>query len=98
MPDGAVSKSRAGGPPADRAAIISAVRGFLGETRPTEAQQLEEGTNLFDSGLLDSLGIVSLIVFLEQRFGCSLSYEDLTEEHLRSLSAIADLIAKQRTP
>ena len=56
---------------------------------------IQPDTNLFDIEILDSLVIVSMVVFLEERFSCSLDYEDLTEENLGSLAAITDLVMRK---
>lgn len=50
--------------------------------------------NLFESGVLDSLQIIVLFSFVESEFGISLSFDDLTEENLKSVNAIADLIGR----
>ena len=50
-------------------------------------------TDLLATGLLDSVGIVELLLQLEQRFGVRVEIEDLDIDQLRSLSAIAALLA-----
>lgn len=75
-----------------RSAVIDAVRGFL-----KQEDVVAEDANLFAAGLLDSLQIVSLVTFLEQRFVCSLDYDDLTEENLSTLGRIGDLVSGKKT-
>ncbi|MEX0647735.1 MAG: phosphopantetheine-binding protein [Balneolaceae bacterium] len=48
--------------------------------------------DLFEAGYLDSLGIVSLIVALEEEFQISLSMENLDLEEFRSVESIHKLI------
>jgi acyl carrier protein len=44
--------------------------------------------NLFDSGILDSAGLISFIVFLEKSFGLTIPDEDLLPENFCSLEAM----------
>ena len=73
---------------------MAALRDFVGAERPDEVRDLQNDDNLFDLGLLDSLQLVSMVVFIESEFGCTLDFDDLTEENLGSLSAIRDLILR----
>ncbi len=54
-------------------------------------------TDLFETGALDSLQIVELILQLEQRFNLKLEIEQIDLEDLRSLERIA-LLAQQGGP
>lgn len=53
--------------------------------------------DLLDSGLVDSIGLVELILELEERFGVSLPMEDLEIDDFRSVFRIADLIVRRST-
>ncbi|HUP20228.1 MAG TPA: acyl carrier protein [Gemmatimonadota bacterium] len=57
---------------------------------------IEAHTELVESRRIDSLVIIDLIVFVEERFGVSLSLEDLTPRNLRSMAALAGLISAAR--
>ena len=48
--------------------------------------------DLFETGLVDSIGLVELILALEDRFGISLPMENLEIDDLRSVDRIAGLI------
>jgi acyl carrier protein len=50
-------------------------------------------TNLFDTGVLDSLGFEQLIVHLEREFGVTMSVADLEMEHFKSIATIAAFVA-----
>lgn len=50
--------------------------------------------DLLESGLVDSIGLVELILELEERFGVSLPMEDLEIDDFRSVYGIADLIVR----
>jgi acyl carrier protein len=50
-------------------------------------------TDLLDSGILDSLQFVELLIQLEQRFGLRIKVEDIDLDDLRTLARIARLVA-----
>ena len=49
--------------------------------------------DLFDSGVLDSLAFVELLLRLEQQFGVSVSVDDLELENFRTIERIAEFVA-----
>jgi len=50
-------------------------------------------TDLFETGILDSLSFVDLLFYLEQEFGLQVSPEELELETFRSLGRIASFVA-----
>lgn len=50
-------------------------------------------TDLFESGVLDSLAFVELLLHLEREFGVTASVADLEVENFRSISRIAQFVA-----
>jgi acyl carrier protein len=50
-------------------------------------------TDLFDTGLLDSLVFVELLVRLEEELGLHVSLEDLEIDNFRSITRIAEFAA-----
>jgi acyl carrier protein len=53
----------------------------------------DAGTDMIEAGLLDSLGLVSLIAEIENEFQLELPLEDLDVNHFRSAVRIAQLLA-----
>jgi acyl carrier protein len=51
--------------------------------------------NLLASGVLDSMGIVGLITYLEEKLQIALEPEDITEENFATLETIAALVQKK---
>ena len=51
--------------------------------------------NLFDKGVLDSMGIVGLITYLEEKLQAAVEPEDITEENFATIAAIAALLRKK---
>jgi acyl carrier protein len=57
---------------------------------------LANDASLLDSGILDSLSLLRLVVFLEERFGITMGDADLLPENFASVNAIcAYLRARQ---
>ena len=52
-------------------------------------------TELVESGRIDSLAILDLVVFVEERFGVSLTADELTPKNLASVSSLASLGASR---
>lgn len=53
-------------------------------------------TDLFESGLLDSLTLVSLLTEIEQSFGFELPLEDLDLDEFRSVNRIGAYVERAR--
>ena len=54
--------------------------------------------DLFDSGVLDSLAFVELLLRLEQDFGVSVSVDDLELENFRTIERIAAFVEAHAAP
>jgi methoxymalonate biosynthesis acyl carrier protein len=52
-----------------------------------------EQADLIESGLIDSLALVELLVAIEREFGVSFELEELEPDNFRSVSRIAELVA-----
>ena len=50
---------------------------------------LANDTLLLDSGILDSLGLLRIVVFLEERFGITMGDADLLPENFATVNAIS---------
>jgi methoxymalonate biosynthesis acyl carrier protein len=51
-----------------------------------------DDTDLFDTGVLDSLAFVELLVHLEREFGLATSVEDLEVDNFRTIAHIAEFV------
>lgn len=51
------------------------------------------GADLIEAGLLDSLALVTLIVGLEDTFGCQLPMDDFDVDRFRSVDAMVEFLA-----
>ncbi len=53
---------------------------------------MDENENLLASGIIDSLGVLRLVSFVEEQFGVEVPDEDVTLENFQSIKAIADYL------
>ena len=53
---------------------------------------LIDSTPLITGGILDSIGTVKLVAFIEERYGIEFQAHEVAVEHLNTLSAIADFV------
>lgn len=56
------------------------------------AEKIQEDTQLIEENMLDSLGIVSLLTFIETTFGIDLADDDFDINNFSSPLKIAELI------
>ena len=53
-------------------------------------------TDLLETGILDSMALVDLLLNVEQQFGVTIDVVDLDLENLRSIEKIAELVTKRQ--
>jgi acyl carrier protein len=57
--------------------------------------ELDETENLLAAGVIDSLGILRLVSFVEEKFGIEVPDEDVTIDNFQSVKAMSDYVASQ---
>ena len=60
-----------------------------------DSKQLTEDLPLIQSGVVDSLGVFTLISFVEERFNIRIEPDDIVLDNFKTIRALADL-TKQR--
>ena len=53
-----------------------------------ENEQLDDQVSFFDSGIVDSTGILEIVTFLEERFDVKIEDTELIPENFSSISTI----------
>ena len=54
---------------------------------------LKDEDPLFGGGVIDSIGVIELVGFLQREFGYTLEEDEITERNLGSVGAIADFLS-----
>ena len=57
---------------------------------------IEDDENLLLSGLVDSLGVMSLVEFIEEEYSLQIPFEDVVIENFMSVTAMTAYIAQRR--
>lgn len=71
--------------------ISERIRRFLIRQFP-RTKNLSNDESLLKNGLIDSLGILEVVAFLENEFRIAVSDDDLLPENFGSVQSIADLV------
>lgn len=58
-------------------------------------EHIEDDEALIESGILDSLGMLKILAFVDEAFGIDLSAEEIKPEKFRTVRTICNLIDKQ---
>ena len=64
-------------------------------TGPMNLEIPSVSAGLFESGILDSVAFVNLLMYLEQTFKITVSVEDLEMDTFQSAASIADFVARE---
>jgi acyl carrier protein len=64
--------------------------------RPRGRGAVAHDDDLLELGLIDSISIVALVSFLEERFEIEVRDEDLVPEHFQSIASIAEYVDARR--
>lgn len=77
--------------PASDSTVEAVIREYLKKELNVTAdpQTVKRDTNLFESKVLDSLSLVKLVLFLEQKFGMKVEMEDMVPDNFSSIESIS---------
>lgn len=81
----------------DDTAIRKALARFFAETVPGGEFDAHDDDQPLLTGILDSLAMVNLTMFLADEFGFELSDDDFTQENFATLGALIRLVADKST-
>jgi acyl carrier protein len=71
------------------------VRTFV-EQKLLGGRKVEDDENLLLSGLVDSLGMMSLVAFLEREFSMSIPFDHVILENFMTIDAIETYVASRK--
>ena len=63
----------------------------------TDPAQLTDDVSLIDSGIVDSTGILDIILFIEGEYGISVGDQEATPENLETIARIAAFVQRKRS-
>ena len=77
------------------AATESLVREFIAGTFPTDGTDYPGDTDLLQAGVIDSIGVLTLVTWLEEAFGFVVNDEDVVPENLGSVDGITAYVERK---
>jgi len=82
-----------------REKIVDIVGTYIRQEFGVEANdsRLSDDIDLFENGIVDSVGIVGLISFIEQKFDLRFDEEMLYDDRFSSLNGIAGIISELKS-
>lgn len=76
----------------DLLTIQDEIRQYILKASYADEEQIKDKTLIFEQGLMDSMGFMSLISFLEETFSVQMKDNDLVERNFESIEAISNFI------
>jgi acyl carrier protein len=75
------------------------ITNFIVEKFPgARKRQLNDDTALLEAGIVDSIGVLEIVAFIEQTFAITVSDEDLLPENFGSIACIAQFVEGKLEP
>jgi acyl carrier protein len=78
-----------------RRAIRQAIEG-IAERQGNEASGLGDGDIIPEAGILDSMGILELVVWYERHFALDLAQSEITVANLGTIERMAEYVTRKR--
>jgi acyl carrier protein len=75
---------------------IEQLRNFISEITFSDIDKIKDDTLLFEEGIFDSLGFLSLVSFLNEEYGVDVTNDELSEDNFKSINAVVEYIAKKK--
>ncbi len=63
-----------------------------------DASSLQDDKSFLDGGIVDSTGMLELIMFLENTYGIKIEPEEMVPENLDSVNRVAGFVTRKLSP
>ncbi len=72
------------------------VRKFIVQKFPlARRRNISDADNLLETGVIDSLGVLEIVTFLQEQFSLQVEDDELTPENFQSISSIAEFVGQR---
>jgi acyl carrier protein len=61
-----------------------------------ESVELSDDVSLFEEGVVDSTGVLELVMFIEQRFDVAVETDELVPDNFESIAGLARFVDEKR--
>lgn len=75
--------------------IKNKIRQYIIETSYASPDQVKDESLIFSEGILDSMGFILLITFIEDTFGMKAKDSELLEDNFESINAIENFVKRK---
>jgi len=76
-----------------RSDIANEIREFIQEKFPASRyKSFHNDDSMLENGIIDSMGILEIVVFIEKNFGISVSDDELTPRNFDSIESLSNYL------
>lgn len=79
----------------EKAKIEEKVKEFILKTSYLPEDKITPETLIFAEGIMDSMGFISIINYIEETFNVTTNDDELIDSNFESIRAITDLVARK---
>jgi len=80
------------------AGVAGRIRAFVKQRFPlAQTTDFADEDSLLEAGIIDSLGILDLVTFLEETFPVTIADDDLNPENFESVAALVRFVGARRS-
>jgi acyl carrier protein len=76
--------------------IKESIKAFISKNSFSDISKIHDDSLIFREGLFDSMGLITLITFLEEQYSVQISDSDLIEENFESVNAISGFLERKK--
>ena len=77
--------------------VRSEIRRFLGEELRRELGTLSDRDSLLEAGILDSLGVLELVGFIERQYAVEVTDDEMMPDNFDTIDAIVSFVQGRRS-
>ena len=81
----------------DTDTIKRQIRTFISSDLQRDLIDVTDGSSLLEAGIIDSLGVLTLVAFIEERYRLHVEDDELMPENFESIEAVASFVARRRS-
>ncbi|MCB0473217.1 MAG: acyl carrier protein [Flavobacteriaceae bacterium] len=70
----------------------SEIKKYIIEASMTDSKNIDDNTQIFETGLLDSMGLLFLIEFLKEKYNVEVNDEELNPKNFESINSIVAFV------
>ena len=70
---------------------------ILGHFPLTKKRNIKDDDHLLEAGIVDSLGVLELVTFLERGFKITVLDDELTPENFKSIESLASFVGRKNS-